>query len=196
MPVVTKRRLSGMNIGSSQGTEPDPGRVRGGVRVTLLLLSAIVVVLAVAAVFIPTFDGPNKRQHANEAAAVGRLRRTIQLQRGYAAAHPAEGFACQLARLKPKFAGGEYDPDEYLARTPYAGCVFSLENCVAGADGRVTNFQFIAVPLSPGLTDFRAFCTDERGNLWYDNAGSGKDACLSGMSCPAHNVVLCPSESA
>jgi hypothetical protein len=83
-----------------------------------------------AALFIPTLDGPNSRRSANEAVAVGKLRRITTLQNDYAASHPTKGFACQLPLLKLTApTRNDYDPDAFLLSTDHAGYRIALAGC-------------------------------------------------------------------
>jgi hypothetical protein len=135
---------------------------------------AIPALLLAAALFIPVLDGPDSRKHANEAVAVGKLRHINTLQTKYAAAHPQKGFACELPLLRylePLERAG-YDPSEFLALGTHAGYKIALRNCHADAAGLVVHYQVTAVPTERGVTGFRAFCTDDTGQLWYDADGS------------------------
>jgi hypothetical protein len=42
----------------------------------------------------------------------------------------------------------------------------------------VMRYRAIAVPLEPGKSGVRAFCTDQTGALWYDPSGSPEN-CLA-----------------
>jgi hypothetical protein len=130
--------------------------------------------------FIPVLDGPHSRQHANEAAAVSKLRTLVTLQTAYAATHSEKGFTCELPLLKPEKRGQEagYDPLSFLTTPMHAGYKFALANCYADAKGVVVHYQATAVPVERGTMGFRAFCTDDSGSLWYDEAGSAPD-CLA-----------------
>jgi len=59
------------------------------------LLSLLLVIA-----FSPHFHDSQGGVRQNESAAVGSLRKIHDLQSKYAAAHPKEGFACQLQRLR------------------------------------------------------------------------------------------------
>lgn len=134
----------------------------------------LIALLLAAALFVPVLDGPDSRKHANESVAVGKLREINTLQTKYAAAHPQEGFACELPLLRslepPEHA--DYDPLEFLVLGTHAGYKIALRSCYADAAGLVVHYQVTAVPTERGVTGFRAFCTDDTGQLWYDAAGS------------------------
>jgi hypothetical protein len=147
-------------------------------RTFLISIVVGIGVLSLAALFIPTLDGPNSRRIAREAAAVGSLYRITALQNDYAAAHPAMGFACQLPSLKPSsYAKDDTQLDELLSGD-YAGYKISLTGCAPEPGGVVTQYRVTAVPLEPEKSDVRAFCADQTGVLWYDADGSA-EKCLS-----------------
>jgi hypothetical protein len=146
-----------------------------------LLISAAVVicVLFLAALFIPTLDGPNTRRRANEAVAVGSLRRITALQNEYAASHSTKGFACQLPLLKAGAHNNEgYDSDALLLTEEHVGYRIAFVGCEPEPNGVVTRYRIAAVPLEPGKSGVQAFCIDETGSLWYDASGSAEN-CLA-----------------
>ena len=150
-------------------------------RSRFLYALSICGLLVVAAMFMPVLDGPHSRQHANEAAAVSKLRAVITLQNRFASAHAEKGFACELPLLRPaenQPNDVDYDPLRFLATGTQAGYKFVLGNCYAGAKGVVVQYQAAAVPIEHGTTGFRAFCTDDSGSLWYDAEGSATN-CLA-----------------
>jgi hypothetical protein len=147
------------------------------IRWPLLCLCAI---LLIAWFSVPRFDGPYRRQFANEAVSVARLRTINRLQAAYSAAHPSEGFACELSRLKaaerPK--DSDDDPEEFLVSGTRTGYRFVIVNCRASDTGVVNHYQIAAVPIELGRSGFRAFCTNDSGLLWYDSDGS-TEGCLA-----------------
>jgi hypothetical protein len=137
--------------------------------------------LLVALLFIPEFDGPHFRQHANEAVAVSKLRTVTTLEKNFTAAHGGKGFACELPLLRP--AESEQHPVDhdllrFLTTGTSEGYTFVLGNCRADAKGVVVHYEATAVPVEPGKTGFHAFCTDDSGLLWYDKDGSATN-CLA-----------------
>lgn len=143
----------------------------------LWALLSICGLLIVAAVFMPVLDGPHSRQHANEAAAVSKLRAVATLQSKFASTHAAKGFACELPLLRTAENQGDgvdddYGPLRFLTTATGAGYKFVIGNCYADAKGVVAHYQVTAVPIEQGTTGFRAFCTDDSGLLWYDPEGS------------------------
>ena len=146
-----------------------------------LLIPALVVVfiLCMLASFIPALDGSNSRRLAREANAIGNLHRLAALQGRFSAAHPEKGFTCQLPQLKTTASStGAYDPERFLLLDGDAGYRIKLDGCEPDPRGLVTHYWATAVPVEPGKSGVRAFCTDQSGALWYDNSGSADD-CLA-----------------
>ena len=147
-------------------------------RIILISIGVGIVLLFLAALLIPTLDGPNSNRTAREAVAVGSLYRITALQNEYAAAHPAMGFACQLPSLKPSsYAKGDKQLDDLLSGD-HAGYKISLTGCAPELGGVVTQYRVTAVPLEPGKSGVRAFCADQTGVPWYDANGAA-DKCLA-----------------
>jgi hypothetical protein len=156
----------------------DHNRVRRQSRWRLVIALSVGTVLAVtfmAALLLPRVDV--HRQGINEAATLTRLRRLNTLQNSYAASHPADGFACQLPKLKSTTPVGDtYHLDEYLFTTgTQSGYKFAITGCRPDSNGVVTHYQLTAVPLQRGVTGFRVFCTDQTGVTWYDLEGSAEN---------------------
>ena len=144
-----------------------------------LLISAVVIICILAALFIPTLDGPNRHRAARESAAVGKVLRITALQKHYAGSHPTEGFACQLTLLKPTSrTRDDYDADAFLLSEDHAGYRIAITGCKPEPNGVVSSYQITAVPLEPGKSGVRAFCSDQTGALWYDASGSA-ESCLA-----------------
>src|SRR5215468_12440848 len=140
--------------------------------ITGLAAGFLLSVLLVFA-FSPHFHDSHAGVRQNESAAVGSLRKIHDLQGEYAAAHPKEGFACQLQRLRPAEATATaYDPTTALLSGEWSGYKFVLAGCTRTEKGVVVRYQITAAPITPGLTGVRAFCADESGTLFYAESGS------------------------
>ena len=138
------------------------------------LLSILLVI-----VFSPHFYDSHAGLRQNESAAVGSLRKIHDLQSRYAAAHPNEGFACRLRRLRPaEDTTAADDTITSLLSGEWSGYKFTLVGCIPAESGIVIRYQIAAVPIARGLTGMRAFCTDESGTLFYKESGSATD-CLA-----------------
>jgi hypothetical protein len=165
-----------MDKGHTQGQKPTP---KGRWQKLLIPILVLLALLCVAAYFIPVLDGPNSGRARREATAVGELRRLIVLQNRFSAAHREEGFTCQLPLLKSTTPStGDYDPERFLLADTYLGYRIKLDGCDPDAKGLVSHYRATAVPVEPGNSGVRAFCTDQSGVLWYDSGGSA-DNCLA-----------------
>jgi hypothetical protein len=161
-----------------EGLESPKTPLRSRSRNLLIPFAVIVAVLSLVAYSILTLDGPNSRRAAQEASAVGKLRRLTTLQNNYSASHPKEGFACRLSVLKPTAPSeDDYYPDEFWSSETHRGYRIALTGCEPEPNGLVTHYRATAVPLEPGKSGIRAFCTDQTGALWHDDSGSAEN-CL------------------
>ncbi len=156
--------------------DADSASKRRGVWIGFFIaLGAALLFLVVS---VPTLD-VNKRQRANEASTVSRLRRLSEFQKGYAATNPRHGFACQLSELKLTAPVEDtHDRNEFLATSEQTGYKFVLTGCQKNPAGVVVQYQVIAVPIAPGQTGFRAFCSNQDGVIWYDPDPAAK-RCLT-----------------
>lgn len=127
------------------------------------LLLLVVLILAL----LPVHDGPYKRQHANQAVTVGKIRTINELQVTFASQQGR--FTCNLGDLS-----AIYDKRYTLVREDgeYSGYKFSLRNCDSTSDNH--RYRVVAVPREPGVTGFKAYCSDETGVIYYDDEGSGE----------------------
>lgn len=144
---------------------------------TLYAVIAIIFVLVIAAIMIPTFDGPNMRQHANEAVAVGRLRTISRLENAFTQKSPENAVTCDLRELMPFRQDNERFDDDFFLAGKRSGYTFSIMNCRTAPDGVRRTYQLTAVPNQPGKSGTRAFCSDENGVIWFDLDGSAEE-CL------------------
>jgi hypothetical protein len=138
-------------------------------KLSIALTSLFAVLLVLSPSFHDSYFGVAKY----ESAAVGSLQKINKLQTEYAATHANKGFACELPLLRPSEKRDDtYDPIAALLGGEWSGYKFAVVGCVADADGIVTRYGVTAVPTSPGRTGIRAFCTDQSGQLFYDNEAS------------------------
>jgi hypothetical protein len=119
----------------------------------------------------------NKRQHANEYAAIKTIQSINQAQVSYAAKEG--GFTCNIALLAEGTSKANYL--SHLENGQRNGYVFTLRSCDPGLKNQ--KYQLVAVPqqrdasLMGFSTGFAAFCSDESGLIYVDANGSGDD-CL------------------
>jgi hypothetical protein len=162
-----------------EGRDAKTSSLRNFWRNLLISVAVVFCIFLFGSLFIPTLDGPNSRRRANEAVAVGSVRRITTLQNDYAASHPAKGFACQLRLLKPTAPNrDDYDSDAFLLSGERVGYRITFAGCEPEPNGVVTRYRIAAVPLEPGKSGVRAFCTDETGALWFEPSGSAEN-CLA-----------------
>jgi hypothetical protein len=132
----------------------------------LATTGSVILVLIVAAIWIP--HNMVSRLAHDEASAAGGLRGLTSLETSYATAHPSKGFTCDFALLKTEVPSNR-DPthDGFLFSDPFEGYKFSLTGCEADPEGVVLRYKATAVPVLPGKTGVRAFCTDQTGELRF-----------------------------
>jgi hypothetical protein len=168
-----------MQEGNAQGQQP---MHKGRWRRLLIPALAVVFILCVLASFIPVLDGPNSSRAAREATAVGDLRRLAGYQDRFSATHPGTGFTCQLPLLKSTTPStGDYDPERFLLLDTHSGYRIEVGGCEPNQQGLVTRYWATAVPVEPGKSGVRAYCTDQSGALWYDDDGSAEN-CIAKRS--------------
>jgi hypothetical protein len=120
----------------------------------------------------------NKRQRANEATAVARLALLTSIEKEYAEKHAREGYVCDLAKLGTRAQlRRDYDPD-FFSTGKRAGYSFVISGCETASGTAVKQYRIIAVPMEPGKSGSRSFCTDETGVLRYTLDASA-ESCLA-----------------
>ena len=144
----------------------------------LLIVIAVILILMLMA--MKTIGSMKIR--ANEVSAINSLRVITQAEIEYDSTYPANGYACDLKALGGVPGAAMPTPtsaqllDNDLAASGYkAGYSFKITNCekvtVNGTD-RITGYQLTAVPVAPGKTGNRGFCTDQfGGSPKYDPTG-------------------------
>jgi type II secretory pathway pseudopilin PulG len=111
-------------------------------------LIVIVVIVFVAAVFLPVQDA-HKTQRANASSAAAKLLWLNEAQQSYAAGH-ASGFACQLRQLRPAGPakldsyGYPSDENERFTSDESSGYLFAMSSCQADPSGRITQYTATA----------------------------------------------------
>jgi hypothetical protein len=141
----------------------------------------VVVIVAVVSVIgfllLPPFD-VNRRQRANEATAAARLRLLTSIEKEYAKEHTREGYVCELVKLRARAQlRRDYDPD-FFSTGNGAGYTFVISGCETASDTAVRQYRIIAIPMEPGKSGRRFFCTDETGVLRY-TLDESSESCLA-----------------
>lgn len=147
---------------------------RGFSLIELLIVVAIILILA--AIAIPSLL--RSKISANEASAVASLRSINTAQVTYAVTYPAQGFSDDLAKLgtptgsTPVSSASAGLLDWVLGCAsqpcPKSGYAFAITN-VQGTP--VVAYSLTAVPLAPGQTGYRGFCSDQLSHMSYDVSG-------------------------
>ena len=139
----------------------------------LLVVGAVTFVLILAAILIP--GQIVSRVARDEASAMESLLALTRFERRYAAAHPSKGFTCDFGLLKTEvLSNGEQIHEGFLFSDSFEGYKFSLVGCEVNSKGVAVRYKATAVPLLPGKTGVRAFCTDQTGELRYGVSGSAE----------------------
>jgi type IV pilus assembly protein PilA len=148
-------------------------RERGFSLIELLIVVGIILVLA--AIAIPAFL--RARINANEASAVSAVRTIHSAQVQYLQFYPTAGFADDIAKLGPPTSGPPTASNANLldfvlgcATQPCSksGYNFAIDN-TSGTP--INSFRITAVPIMPGHTGNRGFCSTEPGVITADPAG-------------------------
>jgi hypothetical protein len=155
-----------------------------GRKLWVKLLIVFIALFAILMVLSPSFHDKYFGVAKNESAAVGSLRKLNTLESQYAAAHPNKGFACELPLLRLSEKTDGYDPIAALLAGGWSGYRFAIVGCAPDANGIVTHYGVTAVPTSPGRTGIRAFCTDQSGQLFYDNEASASQCMTARQGLP------------
>ena len=139
------------------------------------VLGVVTFVLLLAAVLIT--HNMVSRVALDESNALRSLHALTKLELQYAAAHPSEGFSCDFARLKTEASSNrEQAHEEFLFSDSFEGYKFSLAGCEFDPTGVAIRYKATAIPLLPGKSGIRAFCTDETGEVRY-GVNSSPESC-------------------
>jgi hypothetical protein len=141
-------------------------------------LCFLAVIFAIFVVLSPAFHDKYFGVAKYESAAVGNLRNIYKVENVYATEHPDKGFACQLKQLQLPEDKAEIHGRMNLLTGEWFGYKFEIVGCTQEKSGIVSHYQVTAVPVKPGATGVRAFCSDQSGNVFYDYTGSGSE-CLA-----------------
>lgn len=134
------------------------------------LVGLIVLVSAfVLAGFLPL---STHRIFLNQRRATISIQELNLAQKNYSAQHPHIGYACNLSDL-----ADQGTVDGVLASGTKAGYHFEIRCPQRGAQ-KAESFTITAVPVNPGVTGQYSLCADQRGEVWYSEAGLVSD-CLA-----------------
>lgn len=169
--------------GLQGGTPPPPsGSRKVPVYVWVLVGVAafffLCIIPIIALIAIPTMGSMKK--HAAEYAAIQSIKNIQQAEMMYSETYPTRGYACSMQALGGDPNAGQPSAEAAqllkndLAMGTKDGYIFTISNCakvsLSGTD-RVTGYMITAVPITPGKTGNRGFCSDESSDVKYDPIG-------------------------
>jgi type IV pilus assembly protein PilA len=138
------------------------------------LLIVVAIILIIAAIAIPNLL--KSRMAANESSAVGSLRTYNTAMVTYSAQCPANGFPAALTNIGPGVgdcnAANIVDGVLGVAAPTKSGYSFTYAPGAANAAGVITTYTITALPITPGTTGQRAFCTIQDGVIHYNQGGA------------------------
>ena len=188
--------LSRGSIRKSTGQLQGDGMALAGMVMGYLSLGWIVILALIA---IPNFrNGMDRsRTAANEASAVGSVRTVNTAEITYQATYPTRGFAANLATLGGKCTGGSTPSaeraclvDDKLGAATCTGTQWCIKNgykfmVEADSSEPHTAYTVTAVPISPGTTGKRGFCSTEEGLINFDSEVSLRTTPYTHDECKA-----------
>jgi len=136
------------------------------------LLIVVAIILTIAAIAIPRLV--SSRIAANEASAVSSIRTLTTAETAYASSYPTVGYTCTLSDLGPPSGGAPLSQtasgfiDSVLAGGVKSGYVLNITNCNGTPK---STYSTSAVPITPGSTGSRAFCSDVSGIVFFAQDG-------------------------
>jgi len=136
------------------------------------------IIPTLAYLMIPNFS--HMKKQTGEAAAIQSIRAIQQAELMYSVNYPSHGYACSLRALGGEATAGQPSaetaqilPNDLASGIKY-GYIFTISNCARVNPhniDRVTGYTITAVPMTPGNTGNRGFCSDESGAIKYDPMG-------------------------
>jgi hypothetical protein len=103
----------------------------------------------------------------------GDSQRVDDLEAGYSARNPGEGFTCHQSFFAETVPSGvNLDQSSVFTSGVRKGYKFALGGCKSDSAGRITQYELTATPVRPGTTGVRAFCVDQDLVVWYEETGS------------------------
>jgi type IV pilus assembly protein PilA len=146
------------------------------------LLIVVAIILIIAAIAIPNLL--RSRIAANESSAVGSLRTLNTAEITYNVTYPTVGFA-GLPALGPVAGGASPTSsaaglvDANLASGTKSGYTFTI---TPGSGTPVASYESAAVPVTPGTTGQRYFCSDGSGVIQFNPTQATGATCATGNS--------------
>jgi hypothetical protein len=170
IPAIILGHIAHSEIKKSMGRLKGDGMALAGMVLGYVTMVAVPFIAIIAAVAIPNLL--RSRTAANEASAVGSIRTINVAEVTYAVTYPKTGFSGSLGEL------GGASPctsssttacliDEVLASGQKSGYRFTYEATDTNGDQVMDGYFVQAIPVTPGTTGMRWFCSDESGVIRY-----------------------------
>ena len=153
------------------------------------LLIVVAIIGIIAAIAVPGLL--RARMSGNEASAIGSLRAINSGESTYASSCASGGYAVSLvdlAKTPPSSTSAFISPDMNLDPTTKSGYTVTLaidgsagvnaavtaaaNTCNTSANDAASSYYASAEPVTLGSTGQRAFATDTRGTIFFDNTGT------------------------
>jgi type II secretory pathway pseudopilin PulG len=166
IPAIILGHMALSEIKKSAGRLKGDGMALAGLIMGYLSIIALPVILIIAAIAIPNLL--RSRIAANESSAVGSIRTVNTAEVTYASTYPKAGFSTSLEALGGPTPCTESSTaacliDSVLASGQKSGYRFTYEVQDANGDGTNDAYLVQALPVTPGTTGMRSFCSDETG---------------------------------
>jgi type IV pilus assembly protein PilA len=166
IPAIILGHIARSNIKKSMGRLKGEGMALTGLIMGYLSIVAIPFILIIAAIAIPNLL--RARIAANEASAVGSIRTINTAEVTYTSTFPKVGFSASMEALggsTPCTASSTTACliDAVLASGLKSGYRFTYEASDTNGDQVMDAYFVQAVPVNPGTTGRRSFCSDESG---------------------------------
>lgn len=170
IPAIILGHMALSEIRKSAGRLKGEGMALAGLIMGYLTIVALPFILIIAAIAIPNLL--RSRVAANESSAVGSIRTINVAEVTYATIYPKVGFSSSLEALGGASPCTESSTsacliDSVLASGLKSGYGFTYQAEDMDGDQVMEAYTVQAVPINPGNTGNRSFCSDESGVIRY-----------------------------